>query len=57
MSTDWIFDPGIALNDETYPRFADKSLFFLSWRGSFVGNRTDFDWNKPFDGCFCCFDM
>ena len=22
-------NPGIALNDETYPRFADKSLFFL----------------------------
>ena len=28
MSTDWILYPGIALNDETYPRFADKSLFF-----------------------------
>ena len=33
MSTDWILYPGIALNDETYPRFADKSLFFI---GGFV---------------------
>ena len=29
MSTDWILkNPGIALNDETYLRFADRSLFF-----------------------------
>ena len=28
MSTDWILYPGIALNDETYPLSADKSLFF-----------------------------
>ena len=35
MSTDWILYPGIALNDETYLLYADKSLFF-AWEGIFL---------------------
>ena len=38
MSTDWILYPGIALNDETYPLSADKSLFFYFGGDCFVNN-------------------
>ena len=50
-------NPGIALNDETYPRFADKSLFFYFGGNGFVINRTVFNRNKPFNGRFCGFNL